>query len=339
MKAAMYRGVGQIAIEEIEKPAIQADEYLVEVLCSGLCGTDIKTFKQGHRMFTPPCVLGHEFCGRIVETGADMDSSLLGKKVVCAPYIGCGHCDLCRDGLEELCYDKIGTSGAFTEYLVVDKALANGGMVVLDEDADIRQMTMAEPLACIINSIEKSKVQMGQNVLVIGAGPMGLIHIEALKLYGARKIIVTEMNENRQAVAAKMDAIVINPALCNVKEELDRVLQGERLNHIFVCVGAPQVVEDAYALAKEGTTINIFGGLKSGSTITIDPNVIHYSEVTMLGSFGFSSKDFLTAAKLLSSGKVNLAQIISDTYHLDDAALAFERAAQGDVLKILIEMK
>ena len=103
MKAVMYRGIGQIAVEEIEKPVMSAKDYMVEVLYSGLCGTDIKTYKQGHRYFTPPCVLGHEFTGRIVDAGSEVDASLIGKKVVVAPYSGCGHCAMCTTGFEELC--------------------------------------------------------------------------------------------------------------------------------------------------------------------------------------------------------------------------------------------
>lgn len=342
MKAVMYRGVGQIAIEEIEKPVIRENEYLVRVLVSGLCGTDVKTYKQGHRMFTPPCVLGHEFCGQIVEAGEKMDASAVGKIIACAPYVGCGHCDCCRSGHEELCAHKVGTDGAFTEYLVVGEELARKGVVVLGEDADIQQMTLTEPFACILNSMSKSQVQAGQNALVIGAGPMGLLHIEGLKLWGAKKIIVTEYNEERGRIAEKMGAVVINPGKTdNLKQALTEALAGEMLHQIFVCAGITSAVEDAVSLADNGTTVNIFGGLKSGSIITIDPNVIHYNEVRLVGTFGFSSEHFLSAAKFLSSGKVNLRHLITNVYPLSQAAEAFRLAANPtpDVVKVLIEMR
>ena len=123
MKAVMYRGIGQIAVEEIAKPEMKADDYLVEVLYSGLCGTDIKTYKQGHRMFTPPCVLGHEFSGRIVAAGPEVDASLVGKKVVVAPYSGCGQCAMCRNGFEDsvrvqgrrLDYPRLATGTPFNQ--------------------------------------------------------------------------------------------------------------------------------------------------------------------------------------------------------------------------------
>ena len=341
MKAVMYRGIGQIAVEEIEKPEINADQYLVKVLCSGLCGTDIKTYKQGHRMFTPPCVLGHEFCAEIVEAGENMDKSLIGKKIVCAPYIGCGECESCKTGFEELCWEKIGTSGAFTEYLTVDAELAKRGMMVLEDNADVRQMTLSEPFACIFNSMGKSQVQAGQNCLIMGAGPMGLLHIEGLKMAGAKKIIVSEYSETRGELAASMGATVINPGKTpDVKAEIKKILNGEKLDQVFVCVGIPSVVEDAMLLVDKGGTVNIFGGLKNGSTITIDPNIIHYSEVTLVGTFGFSSKNFMDAARGIAEGKVDLSKLVTHEFALEDADKAFELGAHptDDVVKIVVKM-
>lgn len=344
MKAVMYRGIGQIAVEEIEKPVMNADDYLLEVHYSGLCGTDIKTYKQGHRMFTPPCVLGHEFSGRIVDAGPEVDASLVGKKVVVAPYIGCGHCALCENGFEELCstWPRPGAEGSFTEYLTISKALAAGGMLVLDEDMDEKVMTLSEPFACILNSMGKSRVKPGQNALVIGAGPMGLLHIEGLKMSGVKNILVSEYNETRGKIAESMGAKVINPGKTpDVKAEAKKLLNGGSLDQIFVCVGIPSVVEDAMLLADKGATINIFGGLKSGCTITIDPNIIHYSEVTLVGTFGFSSKNFMDAARSIAEGKVDLSHLITHEFALEEADKAFELGAHptDDVVKIVVKMK
>lgn len=344
MKAVMYRGIGQIAVEEIAKPEMKADDYLVEVLYSGLCGTDIKTYKQGHRYFTPPCVLGHEFTGRIVDAGPEVDASLIGKKVVVAPYSGCGHCAMCTNGFEELCttWPRPGTEGSFTEYLTVSKALSEAAMLVLEDDMDEKVMTLAEPFACILNSMGKSKVKPGQNALVIGAGPMGLLHIEGLKMSGAKNIVVSEFNETRGKIAESMGAKVINPGKTpDVKAEIKKLLNGENLDQVFVCVGIPSVVEDAMLLVDKGGTINIFGGLKSGCTITIDPNIIHYSEVTMVGTFGFSSRNFMDAARSIAEGKVDLSKLVTHEFALEEADKAFELGAHptDDVVKIVVKMK
>ena len=344
MKAVMYRGIGQIAVEEIEKPVLKADDYLLEVHYSGLCGTDIKTFKQGHRMFTPPCVLGHEFSGRIVEAGPEVDASLVGKKVVVAPYIGCGHCAMCESGFEELCstWPKPAAEGSFTELLTVSADLAKGGMLVLDDDMDEKVMTLAEPFACILNSMGKSQVKPGQNALVIGAGPMGLLHIEGLKMAGAKNILVSEFNDTRCKIAEAMGAKTINPGKTpDVKAEIKKLLGGEALNQVFVCVGIPSVVEDAMLLVDKGGTVNIFGGLKSGCTITIDPNIIHYSEVKVVGTFGFSSANFMDAARAIAGGKVDLSNLITHEFKLEEADKAFELGAHptDDVVKIVVKMK
>lgn len=344
MKAAVYRDIGQIVVEEKEKPVIKPNEYLMEVMYSGLCGTDIKTYKQGHRMFQPGSVLGHEFTGRIVEAGADVDPSLVGKYAVCAPYIGCGHCAMCKNGFEELCttWPRPGAEGSFTQYLTISDELAKGGMLVLDDDADLKTMTLAEPFACILNSMGKSQVKPGQTALVIGAGPMGLLHIEGLKLSGASKILVSEYSETRGEIAAAMGATVINPGKCDdLKAAIKAALDGQTLDQIFVCVGIPAVVEQAMTLADKGCTINIFGGLKNGCTITIDPNIIHYSEVKLVGTFGFSADNFMTAARLLASGQVDMSRMITHTFPLEEAPQAFELGAHptDDVVKIALQMK
>lgn len=338
MKAAIYYGPGQISLKEIEKPVIREDEYLVQVISTGICGTDIKTYKQGHRMFTPPCVLGHEFSGTIVEAGKDVDQSLVGKKITCAPYVGCGYCYNCRKGLEELCFNKIGTSGAFTQFLVISKELADKGMWVLSDDADAAEMAMAEPLACILNSVRKSGVKYGQNALVIGAGPMGLIHVSVLKMMGVSSIIVSEMNENRRTIAEKMGAVSVDPVKEDVSEFIKRTTSGAGVDHIFICVGVPAVVEEAMNYTSSGTVINIFGGLKSGSQITIDPNVIHYNAVSIVGSFGFTADDFKNAARLLENGQIRLSNMITHRYSINEITEAFKNSLNPEVVKSIVLM-
>ena len=215
-------------------------------------------------------------------------------------------------------------------------------MLVLEEDADLKLMTLAEPLGCILNSMDKSQVQPGQKVLVIGAGPMGLLHIEGLKQRGITDILTLEYNEIRGAIAKKMGAAVINPNHTpDAKREIRRLLNGGRLDQIFACVGIPSVVEDAIGLADKGSTVNIFGGLKSGSTVTNDPNIIHYSEVKLVGTFGFNRRNFLEAARMIASGTVDLSDLITDVFPLEEAATAFALGAHPaeDTVKILLQMK
>ena len=215
-------------------------------------------------------------------------------------------------------------------------------MLVLEDEMDEKVMSLAEPFACILNSMGKSQVKAGQTALVIGAGPMGLLHIEGLKLAGVKDILVSEFNETRGKIAESMGAKVINPGKTpDVKAEIKKLLDGKKLDQIFVCVGIPAVVEDAMKLIDKGGTVNIFGGLISGCTITIDPNIIHYSEVSVVGTFGFSSKNFMDAARSIAEGKVDLSNLVTHEFALEDADKAFELGAHptDDVVKIVVKMK
>jgi L-iditol 2-dehydrogenase len=214
-------------------------------------------------------------------------------------------------------------------------------MLVMEDDMDEKVMSLAEPFACILNSMGKSQVKPGQTALVIGAGPMGLLHIEGLKLAGVKEILVSEFNETRGKIAESMGAKVINPGKTpDVKAEIKKLLNGEKLDQVFVCVGIPSVVEDAMKLVDKSGTINIFGGLISGCTITIDPNIIHYSEVKLVGTFGFSSKNFMDAARSIAEGKVDLSNLITHEFALEEADKAFELGAHptDDVVKIVVKM-
>lgn len=338
MLAAIYKGIGEIEIEEIEKPTINEDEYLLKIYACGLCGTDIKTFKQGHRLFTPPTILGHEFSGEIVEAGSNMDQSLIGKFVTAAPYVGCDECQNCLNDLEELCTNKSGTGGSFTEYLVIPKKVADKTLHVFDNPEMIHSMALSEPLACILNSIRKSEIKENQSVLIIGGGPMGLLHVAALQRYNLEHLLLTEFHDKRREAAQQMGAQTIDPQTEDVKERINTLTNSQGVDHIIVCVGLPEVVEEAFDFARAGTTINIFGGLKSGSTITIDPNIIHYSEVKVVGAFGFSSDDFNNAAHLLANGEIKLDQIITNTYPLEDILEAFKNSTNPETVKTVVQI-
>ena len=339
MKAAIYKGPGLIEIEDIKDPKMKKDEYLVKVVYSGLCGTDVKTYKQGHRYFKPPCILGHEFSGVIVDAGEDVDQSLIQSKITCAPYVPCNNCSECRDELYELCNYKDGiSSGTFTEYITIPKNVAEKGMVVLSNDCNMLELSLSEPVACVLNSVRKLNFKPGSNVLIMGAGSMGLIHAEILKKFGANKILVTDFNEKRLKVAQEIGACVANPQKTDLKEWVKEQTKGEGLDYIVVAIGAPEAVEEAFNYANNGTIINIFGGLANGSRINIDPNIIHYNEVKLVGSFGFTPNDFRMAARLLQTQRISLGKIITAHIEIESIKKAFEMSLQQETIKVVISL-
>ncbi len=339
MKAAIYKGPELIEIEDIKDPKMKKDEYLVKVVYSGLCGTDVKTYKQGHRYFKPPCILGHEFSGIIVDAGEDVDQSLIQSKITCAPYVPCNNCSECRDELYELCNYKDGiSSGTFTEYITIPKNVAEKGMVILSNDCNMLELSLSEPVACVLNSVRKLNFKPGSNVLIMGAGSMGLIHAEILKKFGANKILVTDFNEKRLNVAQELGAYVANPKKTVTKEWINEQTKGEGLDYIVVAIGAPEAVEEAFNYAGNGATVNIFGGLANGSRINIDPNIIHYNEVKLVGSFGFTPNDFRMAARLLQTQRISLGKIITDHIEIESLKKAFEMSLQQETIKVVISL-
>jgi L-iditol 2-dehydrogenase len=283
--------------------------------------------------------LGHEFSGVIEDAGENTDKSLIGKKITCAPYVSCYNCGECDKGLYELCTDKDGiSSGTFAEYITVPLNVAKKGLVILNEESDMKELSLAEPLACVLNSVRKINFKPGQNVLVMGAGPMGLIHVEVFKKFGANKIFVSEFDSNRLKIAESLGAEPINSGIQSIHDTVFEKTNGRGVDHIIVAVGVPAVVEEAFKYASSGTTINIFGGLANGSRVTIDPNMIHYNEVRLVGSFGFSPEDFRMAAKLLESGRVSLKNIVSHEFGIDDIENAFKMSLNLEAVKIVIKM-
>ena len=340
MRAAVYHGPGDLVVEQILKPEAMPGGALLEVSYCGLCGTDIKTYRRGHHMFTPPCVLGHEVVGRIVEM-EDPHASVSVKEgdfVAVAPYVPCFVCPLCARGRHELCGHKDWIDGGFAEYVAVPAGVLAKGTFRVPDGLDLRVAALAEPLACCLNAVTDSGVHMGDTVLVIGAGPMGMMMLESCKAAGATRLLVSEPDELRRSQAQRRGAQTVDPGQTSAAAWANDLTGGAGADVVFVCVGAAEAVGEAMAAAGPGGTVNVFGGLSGGTTISVDAKRVHYDEVTLTGSFGFAPEHFRTALAMLASGRLNVEGIITHEFGLDDAASAFETAAAGKCLKAVIRV-
>jgi len=203
---------------------------------------------------------------------------------------------------------------------------------------DPRVAALAEPLACCLNAVTDSGVHMGDNVLVIGAGPMGMMMLESCKAAGATRLLVSEPDELRRSQAQRRGAQTVDPGQTSAAAWANDLTGGAGADVVFVCVGAAEAVGEAMAAAGPGGTVNVFGGLSGGTTISVDAKRVHYDEVTLTGSFGFAPEHFRTALAMLASGRLNVEGIITHEFGLDDAASAFETAAAGKCLKAVIRV-
>lgn len=336
MKAAVYYGPMDMRWEEVETPACGAGELLVKIEASGVCGTDVKTYKRGHPMFKPPVILGHEFAGVVVAVGPDVRGYSEGDRVIAAPYVPCGRCPMCRIGEFELCENKWKLGGAFAEYVKIGKEVAEKGMFRIPDTLSYTEAALAEPLACCLNAMDDCGLRRGDVVLIAGAGPMGLINLAVAKASGASKVLVAELNGDRRRIAEEMGAVGIDPGSGDVRGKVLEATGGKGADVLIVAIGLTEVAEQYMTLVRKGGTINLFGGFPSGSKLSVDPNLLHYDQVKLTGSFGFTPYYVENALKLIAEGRIDIKRIITHRMKLADVKEAIELVLRQQALKVIL---
>ncbi len=346
MRAAQYSGIGRIAFQELEKPVIKRDELLIKVRAANICGTDLRIFKSGHFKIQEgeKRILGHEIAGEVWEVGSEVDALKEGMHVGIAPNIGCGHCRYCRMGQTQLCpdYEAFGISldGGFAEFMKVHpKAIQQGNLVPYEADVSFEEVALAEPLACCYKAYTTVRTQPGETVLIVGVGPMGILHLMMNRLAGARKILMADIADSRLKLAGEFGA----DRLINTKKEdlLDTVMSctgGNGADVVITACPVPEIQQLSIRLASKLGRINFFGGLpKKAGAVELNTNLIHYNGLIVTGNTGASLSDYERALGLIIEGKIDTKPLISRRFKLEDVEEAFEFALSGRGLKTLFE--
>lgn len=347
MLAAVYYGPNDLRLEERPIPAIGPDDILLKVVSAGICGTDLRILHGGHRKYPAGTVRvpGHEVVGVVAEVGANVGGVHAGERYIIAPNWGCGHCRQCVSGHNNRCadYSAIGITvdGAFAEYLRLPGAsIAQGNLILLGEDTDPAVATLVEPFACVVRGQEAlGGVRPEDVVLVMGAGPIGIMHVMLARLQGARRVIVSEMLPARlpSALAAGADRAV-NPQEDDLAAVIAEESDGQGADVIIVAAPAHAAQEQAIALAAIGGRINFFGGLpKDRPTIQADANAIHYKELRVTGTTACSTSDCWKSAAIVTSGRLDFTPVVSRRFPLTQTQAAFAAAEDRSSLKIVIE--
>jgi len=299
---------GILTDEPIPVPA--DDEVLVEVKAAGICGTDIHIFK-GEYYGGYPRIPGHEFSGVVVATGKNVTKFKVGQHIAADPNIFCEKCDQCKANVQNFCEDMhaVGVTrhGAFAQYLTVPERCV----------FDITGMTftegaLVEPLACVVYGQEKAGVPLGGSVLIMGAGPIGLMHLQLAKMNGAAEVIVVDMFEHKLELAKKLGADKVYLA-----DKFEKTEQINKYELVIDCTGVPKVVESSIKYVKDSGTMLFFGVCPDNSTITINPYEIFKRELKLIGSFALK-KTYGKALKLARSGKINLSALVDKKLTLED---------------------
>ncbi|QIQ22289.1 zinc-dependent dehydrogenase [Zophobihabitans entericus] len=343
MKAAVLFAANKLNVTQIEKPVAGPGDLVIKVKASAICGTDgrIVTGKKtkGVRY---PSVIGHEFSGEVVEVGTGVTNFQCGDAVAVDPVIPCCSCVYCLSGKENVCKNRqaIGYEfdGAFAEYLRIPAiALKTGNVFKVPQGISFEAAALAEPLACCINGQKNVGIELGDTVVILGAGPIGLMHIMLARLSGAKTIIVSELNEKRRLAALDCGAdLVVDSSKENLDEKIKQLTDGMGADVVIMAIGVPALVNPALSLVRKGGRVNLFAGFSAGDMSNIDVNLIHYNELSITGASALSRQGYQTALNLISSGKINVEKLVTHRFKLDDINAAFACALDGAAIKILI---
>ncbi|MHB1375880.1 MAG: zinc-dependent dehydrogenase [Candidatus Humimicrobiaceae bacterium] len=347
MLAVVYQGKGSIKVENVPVPSITPNEILLRVKAATICGSDIKIKTFGH--FKNPedkkIILGHEVAGEIAEVGSNLCGFKKGDRISLAPNIGCGVCWQCIKGQSNYCedYEAIGFSmdGAFAEYMRIPSGyITQGNLVNLPDGISFEESSVAEPLSTVVCGAEAVKIAPPDVVLIVGAGPMGVLHVLMAKLRGAQKIIVSEINAVRRKQALDFGAdIVVNPLTENLKEIILNASYQRGADVIIIAAPSGKAQEESLEIVARQGRINFFGGLPKGQdTINFKSNIVHYKQILLTGTTGQSIAQYRKSIEIIASGKIDIKRLISESYSLKDAEKAFERAKSEEVLKIAFKM-
>lgn len=322
MKALMYIGDQQMEVREIPKPDAP---FLVKVLGCTVCGTDLKTWKQGHPYFKPPTILGHEFYGQ-VEKAPEETGYRPGDYVVVAPYGECGECEMCTSGVPELCENKdYVTTGAFCETVEVPLSFVARGVFKLDGPDCVYALT--EPLACVLTAIGQLQIGPSDHVLIVGGGPMGTLAAMTLLESGV-SVCVGEINPDRQAKLREWGIPCDTTNVWYAKEKFDKII---------VAVNIPSLIVEAVDRVKSGGKVHVFAGLPSDTVLPIPAKALHYRFVQIMGCSGFALPAFNRAFGMIKQNPARYLPLITHRFPLEKGQEAMEMLARGEAFKIMIE--
>ncbi|WP_159618925.1 zinc-dependent alcohol dehydrogenase [Ruania rhizosphaerae] len=335
MRAAIFRGPGQLAIEEIEREKPGPGEIAVEVRAAATCGTDLKSYRRGHPKLFPtlPARFGHEFAGVVTEVGAGVEKFTPGMRVVAANTAPCGYCWACTIGRESLCENLVFLNGAFAEEIVVPAPIVARNTYEIPDTLPFEAAAPLEPLATVVHGMDESGIRLGDSVVVHGAGPIGLMFVRLATLRGAHVISVDQSAWRlEQAVTAGAEHTV-NITDLDDDARLDAIrahTPGERGADVGIeAVGLPPVWEQTLDTVRPGGTAVWFGGTPKGALMSVDTSRVHYEELTMKGVFHHQPRYVATAVKLLATGRVDGMSLITETRPLEALVDSLEDMAAG----------
>jgi L-iditol 2-dehydrogenase len=315
MTAAVLYGKEDVQIETVDVPTIGRGDVLVRVRAALTCGTDVKVFRRGYhaRMIVPPALFGHELGGDIVAMGKDVRGFKMGQRVVAANSAPCGECFYCRHNQENLCEDLLFNNGAYAEYIRIPERIVRKNMYEVPDHVSYEDAALVEPLACVLRGLEESNVRPGDTVAVIGLGPIGMMFVRLAKVVCDARVIAVGRRPQQLQRASRMgaDETVLNCDGADVVGPVHAMTNGRGADVVIEAVGLPEVWQLAIKLLRRGGVVNFFGGCPDGTLLSLDTNLLHYSELTCKASFHHTPALIRKALELVSRGYVGAKDFVN----------------------------
>ncbi len=343
VKAAVVHGVNDIRVEEVKRPEPGPGEVIIKVRASGICSTDIKMLAGQGLPKKLPTILGHEVAGEIFDSGDNVEGLSPGLRVTAYPIAVCGECFFCRRGRHNLCEKEFGLGhgidGGFAQYVRIPRQIVDiGGICELPPGISFEQAAMAEPLSCCLAAARRANIKEGDTVLIIGAGPMGLFNLKACRQAGASVIIADILDERLERAGEMGAGKCVNTERQDLVETVRDLTGGRGADLVIAAVGIPQVFEKYLMAVRPGGIFNIFGGPPAGELITVDPRWLHYGEINITGTFAATPVDFRRAVDFITSGEIEVMDLISHRFSLDNMLEAVENVRNRSMVKGVVLM-
>lgn len=332
MKAFIFERPGEGDVVEILPGIVAANEVLIQVELCGVCGTDFHIW-EGSEPSTHHVILGHEFAGTIKEIGANVKTVVPGDRVTVDPNIYCHSCEYCQAGQVNLCSNLkalgVDIHGGFAQFCVAPVTQLH----LLPASMTWEEAALVEPLACALHGIERAEIKPGQSVMIVGAGPMGLLMTQLARLCGASKVMISEPVEWRRKVSLKLGVDqAYNPSIAPLQEQIP---ESQRPQIIIECAGHPKTQAESIQLVKRGGAVILFGDGRIDETFSVGSYDFYYKNLTVRGA-ALNPYTHTRAVKLLAEHRINIADLVTRRIPLDDLPTLLKQGKQPQDIKVLV---
>lgn len=342
MRAAVLEARERLVVRDLPAPVPEKDGLLLRVRACGVCGTDRRVWRYGHPRVSLPQVLGHEIAGELAEVGSEVADYQPGERVVLSPKIPCGACRFCREVSPIFCENRRSFGyqlpGGFAEYLRIPAEAVRKGLVHrFGAGLSFPAAALSEPLSCVLHAQQECRIRPGESLVIIGGGPMGILHGRLAKSAGISPILI-EIDDLRLRRADRaLWAGVIDARDPGELEKLSAGLGGRGADTVIVAASAPEAQTLSVKLSAVRGRISFFAGLPPGQgPVPLDTNAIHYRELRVLGSHGSTAREHREALGLLERRTIQADDLVSSCLSLEDVEEAFRKSEKNEGLKVMI---